>query len=155
MKWFDRDFVTGGLSDESWTARQTAYEAHVEEIRPLLVDGAEHLVTSVHLHDGQVAQWTYEPDVSFVVRVLVGDLQRGYEWLDLSYGDASLVGTAESDLGRWWNAELPNEIIEDEIDRVSDHRYEHRMLLWPDGEVGVRFSALLVGRRPATPSDRR
>jgi hypothetical protein len=155
MRWFDRDYVTGGLTDESWSARQTDYAAHIETIRPLLTDGAEHLVTSIQLHDGQVAEWTYQPDASFVVRLLVGDLQRGYEWLTLGYGDASLVSTTESDLGRWWSAELPNEIVEDEVDWIGDHRYEHRMLLWPVGEVGVRFSTLVVGRQPATSSDRR
>jgi hypothetical protein len=155
MRWFDRDFVTGGLSDEVWTERRTDYEAHLSDIRPRLKNGAEALVTSVHLHDGQVAEWEYQPGESFVVRVLVGDLQVGYEWLTLDYRDASLTGNSELDLTRWWSTLPPNEIIEDELDLSGDDRYEHRMLLWPEGEVGVQFGALHPARRPASPSDRR
>ncbi len=156
MRWFDRDFVTGGLPDEEWAARQASFAVHLEQIRPQLADGAEQLLASVHLHDGQIASWTYEAGSSFVMRVLAGDLQRGYEWLTLSYGDASLMGTTENDLRGWWNADgFPNEIIEEEIDLVGDHRYEHRMLLWPDGEVGLQFGSLTVDRQPADPSDRR
>ena len=156
MQWFDREFVTGGLSDDEWTARQANFAAYLAEIRPQLADGAEQLLASVHLHDGQVAEWTYEPGVSFVMRVLAGDRQRGYEWLTLAYGDATLADTTEGDLRRWWNAdEIPNEIIEEEVDHLGDHRYEHRMLLGPDGEVAVQFSTLTVDREPADPGDRR
>jgi hypothetical protein len=155
MRWFDRDFVTGGLSDDVWTARQTDYEAHLSEIGPRLKNGAEARVTSIHLHDGQVREWEYQPGESFVVCVLVGDLQVGYEWLTLGYRDASLTGTSELDLTGWWSTLPPNEIIEDELEVTDVERYEHRMLLWPEGEVGVQFGALDVDRRPASPSDRR
>jgi hypothetical protein len=156
MRWFDRDFVTGGLSDDEWTARQASFAVHLAKIRPQLADGAEQLLASVHLHDGQVASWAYDPGTSFVMRVLTGDLQRGYEWLTLTYGDATLIDTTETDLRGWWSTdEIPNEIIEEEVDRLADHRYEHRLLLWPDGEVGVQFRTLTVDRRPASPEDRR
>ena len=156
MQWFDRDFVTGGLSDEEWAARQASFANHLAAIRNRLADGADQLITSVHLHDGQVATWAYQPDVSFVMRVLTGGLQRGYEWLTLTYDGATLVDPAEDDLRRWWNAdEIPNEIIEEEVDVLDEHRYEHRMLLWPDGEIAIQFSTLNVGREPAEPGDRR
>jgi hypothetical protein len=156
MRWFDRDYATGGLSDDEWSVRQADFAVHLETIRPHLADGAEQLLSSVHLHDGQVAAWTYEPGRSFVIRVLAGDLQRGYEWITLTYGDATLVDTDESDLRRWWSADaIPNEIIQEEVDCVGDDGYEHRMLLWPDGDVCLRFRALTIGRMPAHPSDRR
>ena len=154
MRWFDRPYLTGGLSDEASAARRSDYADHVAKIGPMLADGAEQLVTSLHLHDGLVAEWRYEPRELFVLRVLVGDLQRGYEWLTLNYGNASLVGAIESDLVRWWGGRVPNEIVEDEVDRIGNHRYEHRMVLWPDGEVGVRFSTLGVDREVASASDR-
>ena len=49
---------------------------------------------------------------------------------------------------------LATEIIEEEVDIIDD-LFEHRMLLWPEGEVGVRFRTLTVERVGATPDDRR
>ena len=82
MRWFDRDFATGVLSDEEWQQRQDDFGSHLARVRPSLVGGAEFL-ESVSLHDGQVADWSYEPGIASAVRVLVGDLQQGYEWLTL------------------------------------------------------------------------
>jgi len=154
MRWFDRDFVSGVLSDDEWQQRQDNFGAHLARIRPRLVGGAE-LLESVSLHDGQVAEWSYEPGIALTLRVLVGDLQQGYEWLSLRYADASLNGTTEADLNRWWPVdELATEIIEEEVD-IVDALFEHRMLLWPEGEVGVRFRTLTVERVGATPDERR
>ena len=60
MGWFDRDHASGGLSDDEWSLRQSSFAQHLEEIRSRLSDGADQLLASVHLHDGQVASWTYE-----------------------------------------------------------------------------------------------
>ncbi len=155
MRWFDRDFITGGLPDEEWLARQKSFAAHLERIRPLLIDGADLLLDTTSLHDGQVAEWSYEPGVLLAVRILVGDLQRGYEWLTLRYSEATLIGTTEADLSRWWPVdELASEIVEEELDVVGE-LFEHRMLLWPEGEVGVRFKSLTIDRVAATPEQRR
>lgn len=155
MRWFDRDYVNGVLSDDEWQERQESFGAHVTRIRPRLTGGAEQLLESVSLHDGQVAEWCYEPGIALTVRVLVGDLQQGYEWLTLSYTNANLSGMTEADLNRWWPVDaLATEIIEEEVDIIDD-LFEHRMLLWPEGEVGVRFRTLTVERVGATPDDRR
>ena len=50
--------------------------------------------------------------------------------------------------------ELATAIIEEEVD-IVDALFEHRMLLWPEGEVGVRFRTLTVERVGATPDERR
>lgn len=155
MRWFDRDFVTGALSDDEWQERQEGFQEHLARIRPQLLDGAEQILGSFSLHDGQVAEWFYEPGVTLQVRVLVGDLQHGYQWLTLRYAEAVLSGATEADLDRWWPAdELATEIIEEEVDIVGDV-FEHRMLLWPKGEVGVRFKTLTVERVGASPDERR
>jgi hypothetical protein len=31
------------------------------------------------------------------------------------------------------------EILYDEVDRITDGVYEHRILLWPEDEIAVRF----------------
>jgi hypothetical protein len=155
MRWFDHDFITGGLSDDEWQARQDDYAAHTARLRPRLERGADLLLDPMSLHDGQVAEWSYEHGVVLTLRVLVGDLQRGYEWAILRYFGAELIGTTEKDLLRYWPVdELATEIVEEELDIVGD-RFEHRMLLWPHGEVAVRFRSVSLERVTATPEDRR
>jgi hypothetical protein len=155
MRWFTRDWATGVLSDEEWSRRRQEYADHLNRIGADLRDGAEELVATVNLHDAQVKEWRYAPGTEFVMIVLAGDLQRGYEWLTLRYAGAEMIGASEDDL-RGWNLDgAGSEIICDEIDRVSGH-YEHRLLIWPRGEFGLRFSALAVESRPASASsDRR
>jgi hypothetical protein len=113
MRWFTRDFVTGGLSDEEWNQRRSAYATHLNSIGAGLTDGAEELLASVHLHDGQVSEGTYRPGELLALTVLVGDLQLGYEWLTLRYRGASVVGATPADLSRWWSADAGTEIVED------------------------------------------
>jgi hypothetical protein len=155
MRWFTRDFVTGGLSDEEWNQRRSAYATHLNSIVAGLADGADELLASVHLHDGQISEWTYRPGELLALTVLVGDLQRGYEWLTLRYRGARISGATPAELSHWWRAGSGTEIVEEEVDRVDDGDYEHRLLLSPEGEFAVRFRSLSVERHPARPSDRR
>jgi hypothetical protein len=157
MRWFDRDFALGGLSDSEWTRRLREYAAHIEEIQALLRAGADELVNAVHLHDGQVAEWRYSENETLMLRVLTGDLQRRYEWTTLRYSTASLIGATVDDLQLWCPSPdgQVSEIIDDEIDIAPDGRFEHRMLLSPQGEFGVRFDALAIERRPASSDERR
>lgn len=122
---------------------------------PQLRDGAERLVRRVNLHDGQIQSFEYRPGGAPVVRALVGDLQVGYEFVELSVVDAELrLGPgATIDSLRLKDAET--EILYDEVDIEADGRFVHRVLLWPQGEYEVVFTALSERREEASPSDRR
>jgi hypothetical protein len=73
----------------------------------------------------------------------------------LVYDDAELVGATTDDLARWRLTEAGVELVPDEIDRDREDRYEHRLLVSPDGEFSVRFRSLRVTREPAASSQRR
>jgi hypothetical protein len=154
MKWFDRDYVTGGLDDVEWERRRADYADHLNTIGSDLGDGADELIASVNLHDAQVQEWACADGV-FKLRVLAGDLQRGYEFVTLLYEDAELHGATAGDLARWRVTEPGVDFIEDEVDIRPDGRYEHRLLLWPEGEFAVTFRALRLAFEPAQPSHRR
>jgi hypothetical protein len=79
MKWFDRPWATGQLDDSAWAQRTDQYARHLQQIQPRLAEGVKELASVIHLHDGQVAEWHYREREIRVLRVLVGDLQRGYE----------------------------------------------------------------------------
>jgi hypothetical protein len=56
----------------------------------------------------------------------------------------------------WWTKQCspPTEIL-DEVDVAPDGFFEHRFLLFPAGEFGVRFKSMVTDLQPASASDRR
>ena len=91
----------------------------------------------------------------FALSMLVGDLERGYEWLTLTYLGADFIDVTRDGLAALGLTDAGVELIQDEVDVLADGRYEHRILAWPDGEFGVRFRSLRVRRETASSSDRR
>ncbi len=154
MRWFTRDCLTGGLADEEWQLRYDSYAAHLEDLTPQLADGVAALHPSVtNLHDGQPSEWGYVGR-TLRLRVLIGDLQQGYEWVEIEYDDAELFpDRIAEDLASWPLSDC--EIGADELTVTSDGRMEQRFLLWPEGEFGVRFATCQVRRSPADANDRR
>jgi hypothetical protein len=91
------------------------------------------------------------PNQELTLKLVCGDLQRGYERLTLRYRQAELVG-ANAEAIRQWLAD--GERVADEIDRTGVG-YEHRILVWPAGEFGVRFTAVAIELGAADASARR
>jgi hypothetical protein len=152
VKWLSRDWHQGRLSDAQSEEVEREYSEHVAALRPRLSDGAAELL-DLSLHDGQVQTYNRSAD-SFEWRILVGDLQRGYEIVTLRYDDAEVVG-GQSGLD---NLNLPDreiELLYDELEVLPDSRLVHRVLVWPEGEVWVRFSQVHVDREGAKPDARR
>ncbi len=147
MRWFTREWVDGDVTDEEQERRISAYEAHVAHVRPSLAHGAEQLLDAVNLHDALLRFWRYEPGVELLLEVVTGDLQVGYEDVQLRYGSAEIdsdtAQVLESLRGR-----KGVEMLYDEVDVTPDGRYEHRIIAWPTGEAAIRFSDLGVQRRP-------
>ncbi|UOE25502.1 hypothetical protein [Agromyces soli] len=155
MNWLTRAWATGGLDDEEWEAHLRAYRRHCAEVRPRLSGGAELLLDGINLHDAQIHSFEHGTDGSLAMRALIGDLQVGYSFIELTFVDAEVRLEAGRD-GEELSLTGPGvEIHYDEIDVQPDGRFVHRVLLWPDGEYEVTFSALTEHRVPADPSDRR
>lgn len=155
MRWLTREWAAGSLEEDEYDQRWSSYLAHRSEVRPRLHSGADRLLDSIHLHDGQVRSFDDKPRDTLQVRVLTGDLQVGYEFVEMSYAEAELqldAGVTMRSLNLFGS---DVEIIYDEVDIASEGRFVHRVLLWPEGEYEVVFSAFADRRTPATPADRR
>lgn len=88
-------------------------------------------------------------------RVLIGDIQRGYQFAAITYLDAELIGADAAGLRSFELTGRPAEILSDEIDLASESRYEHRSYFWPGHEYGVRFGSVPVDLAPASGDARR
>lgn len=152
MEWFTREWLTGGLSDEEWQERLDSYDDHLSRLRERLADGpAALLPEATNLHDAQLSSIVHEED-SVRLRLLAGDLQRGYEWVEIVYRGATL--TPEHAV----SAQLLGgdvEVCADELADAQDAGLEHRLCLWPEGEVVIRFTDCVVTKAPASASERR
>ncbi len=86
-------------------------------------------------------------------RLLIGDLQVGYEFVTVHYRRADLIASAAG-LEALRLTDSGVEVLYDEVD-IGLGRPIHRILLWPEGELWVRFDEARVERTPAEPADRR
>lgn len=151
MRFLTAEWATGGLSDDEWESRWTAFQEHQRTVLPLLSGGAEHLVQDVNLHDAVPKDCTIgEPAI--VLRFVAGDLQRGYEFVELTYSDGHISGATVADV-RDWLADSAAEVLYDEVD-LDEGRFVHRYLLDPGHEFDLYFSGVELRQLPAQPSDR-
>lgn len=146
MKWFTREWASGDLSDEEWDARALLYEAHLARIQPQLVNGAARLSDGVNLHDGKIHAFELRADGVLRFRALIGDLEAGYEFVELDYREAEIRLDPGVNLKALRLLDPRTEILQDEVDIASDGRFAHRVLLWPEGEYEVLFSGLTERR---------
>ena len=151
MKWFTREWRDGGLPDEEWKRRLDDYVVHTAALRAALPLDQAWLL-DLDLHDGQVQSWR-ESDGQFSWVLLTGDLQRGYRLTTLDYFDAHLTGAAGEELDELLLGPR-SELLYDEVDQLGEE-LEHRFLLDPRGEFGVRFGRASVSYAPADSTLRR
>ncbi|HEX2295568.1 MAG TPA: hypothetical protein VHN37_09695 [Actinomycetota bacterium] len=147
MRWLTRGWWAGdgeGNADE--------YRRRLQEIRPELPAAVRRL-TELDLHDAYVLAWDFD-DGDGVVRLhlYAGDAACGYVRVALTYSGAELFGATRAEAETWLSDEAL-EVLHDEVD-LHDGLVEHRFLLWPEGELGIRFEALEIEVRPAAPEYR-
>lgn len=134
MKWFTR----------AWHDRQAgtdAFREYESHLRELELPAQVQELTRLDLHDGLFMDYALEgPDVR--LQIHCGDLQSGYREVTLRYIGGRAFGARNQELSGWLSAP-ETEILFDELDADAG-RYEHRFLLWPRGEFGIRFCELAV-----------
>ena len=153
MRWFTQEWHTGELSDEAHDAAFDAYHRHLSSLTQNVPVGAQEL-SRLNLHDGQVQEWKID-DGRFAWRMLIGDFQHGYEFADVVYFDAELVGMKPEALKRYELDRQGRDLVSGELDTTTDARLEHRFYFWPRPQFGVRFSDVTVMRLAAPPNMRR
>ena len=51
-----------------------------------------------------------------------------------------------------WLGDPRTELLHDVVDIIAHGRFEHRHLVWPDGEFAVRFSDITIDAEPRSRS---
>jgi hypothetical protein len=153
MRWFTRDWHSGD-QQKTDEAPEEAYARHVSEIAPMLPAPLRMLAagTQLNLHDGRITHWSWEPGESLKIQIECGDLQAGHQRATLEYAGSVEVSGADADTVATWLGGSDTELLYDEIDLLAPGRYEHRHLLWPQGEFAVRFDEAAVLQEPSTPA---
>jgi len=110
----------------------------------------QDLAFNIYLHDALVEEWDVsEESVRAVFRWCeLQSTSGGYETSGafrssaLLYEGASVLEPLH-DVERWMRDE-ETEVLDDEIDLTDSDDFEHRILLYPDGEVTIRFRSLTI-----------
>ncbi|MEJ7893824.1 MAG: hypothetical protein WKF94_14415 [Solirubrobacteraceae bacterium] len=158
MKWMTRGWQCGDVSDAEGAALEAEYQSHVERLLPRLPDALRVFVGQpdesgyVSLHDGRLEWWASDAPRSFTLQVFCGYDRLGYRRLVMQYrGRAEVFGASGRDVAGWLN-DPQTELLYDEVDIAEDGRFEHRFLLWPAGEFGLRCDDVVVVSAPAPAS---
>jgi hypothetical protein len=159
MRWLSRDWLTGQLDDAEYEAADEACRAHNAAIRPLLPEhlrvfaGERDADGYLSLHDCLVEWWTYVPERSLTLQLFCFEEPRRYRRVTLQYRESvELVGADAAQLAGWLD-DPKTEFLHDEMDIIENARFEHRHILSPQGEFGVRFSHAALISTPATQAD--
>ncbi len=155
MKYFDRAWVEGSLSEEESEARRAAYAAHLALIRAALPTMLLDLSQSEVLHDALFESVALDDSSRrLVIEWLGGDQQLGYRALRLVYDGVELDG-ASLDVLRAAALNAESELLYDEVHLHGDGRFEHRLRLWPEYELTVLFTRFAFTSAARSNRDRR
>lgn len=149
------------MSDADYKAASVAYVEHNDAILPSLPEQLRVFAGEpgpdgyVSLHDGRAEWWAYVPGQSLTLQIFCFDEPSGYRRVTLQYrGSIALRDADEAQLAALLD-DPKTEFLFQEIDIDENAGFEHRHLLWPAGEFGVRFSHATLISAPATAADYR
>ncbi|MEQ1522379.1 MAG: hypothetical protein ABL936_13995 [Aestuariivirga sp.] len=141
MKFFTKEWLSGEHDDEEPYAAYSRYQAHLNTIRNSFTAVLETLF-SYRLHDGLVKVVNRRiPENELFVTLVIGDLQVGYQRLDLTYRNAELT---QSDLEMLVRASRTEniEILEDEWDLSVLRKFTHRLIFSIRQEIEIAFDEI-------------
>jgi hypothetical protein len=146
MRFYTPEWFDGLYEDE----RFTAYFRHLDKVASALPPEALKLARCF-VHDALVRGFRVEPDARLVTLQLSRCGMRDHDGLDLNldirYEAASVV---ENGVVPTVQLVLDPEtnVLYQEVDCVAAGSFEHRMLLWPNGELIIRFGSLGLAIQP-------
>jgi hypothetical protein len=150
MRWFTREWQSGQLTDEEAEARDPAYARYIKSVAdrmpPHIFDFAMPTNAHISVDDAKVDR--AEIDIagrSIRLRLLNGDLQEGYGKLNLDFIDAELIEPTVERL-RVFLANPRTEFLRQEVEPGEGvgTPFEVGFLLWPDGQITIRCTDLVI-----------
>lgn len=148
MKWFSNDWYHGETTDEEFERPYKFYREHCSRTMPLVPKalrrflGEEVNGRATSIHDAKVVDWDDSSPDSFSITwdCPFGQTEADFERLTVVYsGKVELFDVDLAQITTWLN-DPETEFIFDELEKVDEDRFEHRHLMYPKGDFGVRFS---------------
>jgi hypothetical protein len=141
MKFFTRGYRD--WTDDEYGAVARAYHQYVNSIADRFPAEVMALYR-LDLHDGLFLTVAADERAQTVsMRLRCGNLQVGYFDVNVGYEGAAIVETETGDvLAVVHDPEA--EILYDEVGIGETRAFEHRLLLWPRGELTICFDRLSV-----------
>lgn len=139
MEYFSRAWALGDLSDEEFERIEERYGEYIESLDP---DGpVRRFATTISLNDAYVDRLNYSDGI-LSLRLLTGDMQRGYWHTLIRYSGGSIVHGR--DALEQAVAVRPTEIWYDEFSSAPPRMVHRFLLVKPNtsedrGEVHVEF----------------
>jgi hypothetical protein len=154
MRWLTREWWSGDLVGPEYEAATLHYALNLERIMPSLPLPLR-VLAGIDLHDALFDDVSVDEDERLVtMRLVAGDVERSYVFLTLTYHSGGFVATDLPEVERLVNGR-ETEILVQEVDMAFSGRFEHRLLLWPEGELEVQCSNLSLAMTPARERKRR
>jgi hypothetical protein len=148
MKFFDRDWTEGYLSDAESDARREGYAAHLELLRAVLPEPLVDLSQAGVLHDALFEAVSLDlGSARLVLELIGGDKQVGYCGLRLQY-DGIVLDAASHGALKQAACDPATEWLYDELHLSGDGRFVHRLLLWPSYQPNLVFERFAVASTP-------
>lgn len=152
MRWFTPEWANGSLEDRTASKilrDESEHRARLSAESSGPIHEMAAYAPNLDLKDAWITTVETNRARSMVaIEVIQGNLQSGYGVLRLDFGDAELFEPTSGELDEML-IDPRCEIRYWEIDRsrVGD-LFELRCLLWPSGELGVRFLSVSYGWAP-------
>ncbi len=154
VRFFTPAWHSGELPEQKEEAAVENYRQHLEGLRSRLSPQIQQLAFSTDIHDGLLEEVTIDHNAKEIrIRMISGDLGRGYSTLQLTYRGVRWNENDLVDLRRI-AADPAAEALHDEVDVSSSGLYEHRVLFWPYRETRVEFQSLELSIAPRERRDR-
>ena len=133
MKYFDREFMTGSLTDEECDKRIQAYDNHIREILNNANYKIRMLAEAISLHDAKILEINRLGKKS-EFHILVGDNQKGHAQVLLTFFSSKNLESIPS--------KLPFEIVYYELD--YDDEYTLSCISGDFKEFAIRFTDITI-----------
>jgi hypothetical protein len=154
MKYLTKAWRSGSLPDSEVDRLRNNYWEYIEKNKNSFPTGIRLLATEINLHDGQFTSVVVNQSAKTLnMSLVVGDLQVGYEDLELKYSIVDFTRLSIDALRFLANSEQ-TEFLYDEIENLGNGNYEHRISFWPDSELSIQFKAVEIIRQPRKDRER-
>jgi hypothetical protein len=141
MKYLTRDWYEGGHDDDVYFA----YRRYLTGISERLPAPVLALALS-DLHDARFLDIAHDPQArTLAVRLRIGFRRIGYADLHLRYSGVLLDASGGEPAELLANPKT--EVIYHEVDVTDGARFEHRLLLAPQGQLTIGFDAVELRQR--------